>query len=206
MFDRIVFDIETVADETVPIEIVQEILGNLKKKSEADAVAEFGLSPLTGKICCIGYGRAETEDEPLKIKGIVSKDEKVVLNAIAELVNSSSQLTTFITFNGKNFDLPFIKIRAAINEVPINFQFTDKKYDLYPHFDVRSALTNFEQYGKGSLEVWARRFGIMTDGEATGADIQGLYNAGQFDEIANKCKGDILKTYALYQSIHTYFR
>ena len=63
-----------------------------------------------------------------------------------------------ITFNGKSFDIPFIKIRAAILGIQIP-PLSSRKYETDRHFDVREILTNFGANQKGTLKEWSIVFG-----------------------------------------------
>lgn len=234
MRSSLVLDIETVSDENIPPELLQNLYDKIEVKADGRIKDEvkiqidlnekmekakenlresFALSPLTGKICCVGYklygdllhstaGVTITEGT----KTLCSKDEIEILENIQQVLDFTDQLTTFITFNGKSFDLPFLKVRAAIHGININFPRNDTKYNLDSHFDIRSALTNFDNYGKGTLSQWAMRFGIELPVEHTGNAIQVCYNGGDLEAISNICKSDVETTHQLYNKIKDFWR
>lgn len=172
--------------------------------------SSFALSPLTGKIIC--YSALVME------KGIIIKDDTFCneneiavlsrLNKIAEEAagrNFSATFDQVIGFNSKSFDIPFLIVRSAINRLNSPFLLTSK-YDLNHHFDVRSALTNFNDRMQGTLAQWCLAFGIEYDDSVTGRDIFALMKTGQKEVIQAKCRQDRDVTIQLYNSIERYYR
>jgi DNA polymerase elongation subunit (family B) len=215
MHEVLVTDIETVKDETIDAGLLAELNEAAMGKRGADAekiAAGLALSPMTGKICCVGWRHGDYAAGATKIEWrggastLVSKDEKTVLTKIADLFEATSQLTTFVTFNGKPFDMPFIKVRCAIQGIPLQYKIRDSKYDLGSHFDIRSALTNFDQYGKGTLPQWAARFGIEVKyPDLDGSMTQRFYDLDELPQIALHCESDILITSQLFERTFRYF-
>ena len=233
MNDILVLDIETVRDDTLPelllkslhdaIEVKADgrmtdpdkIKADVEKKYNAavtDMAEKFGLSAMTGKICAVGWwggthgaGKNTIDWGTPSPLCETSKDERALLNKIALMLDAAGHLVMLVTFNGKSFDLPFIKVRAAINNIRLPALPRDSKYDLSRHFDVRSALTNFDQFGKGTLSQWALLFGLKVGEGASGKDVQALYNANDLVTIDEHCKGDVALTAKLYERIFTHF-
>lgn len=223
MLQTVVIDIETVIDNTIPQELLNNIYSGIAIKAdgritdpskiEADIQfktanakfelqSSFALSPMTGKICCFGW--KVDNGSPVSF---ASENEAEILTEIATLFADTDQLTTFITFNGKSFDMPFIKVRSAIYSASyISFPRRDTKYDLGSHFDVRSALTNFDTFGKGKLSQWCLRFGLPIPIEHHGGTIQELYNEGNLTRIGEICMSDVEATYSLYQRIKNIYK
>lgn len=229
MRSELVIDIETVKDDSMPEALLQSLYDNLEVKADGrikdpDKIqadiddklirakltleSEFALSPMTGKVCCVGYQwlMSDEHNSYQKPEAFSSKNEVEILQEIQSLFLDTDQLTIFITFNGKSFDFPFLKIRCAINGIPVKFPKRDTKYDLDTHFDVRSALTNFEQYGKGKLPQWAMRFGIPVTNLHTGSTIQDHYDKDELNTISDICKGDVELTSTIYSKIKDYWR
>jgi uncharacterized protein YprB with RNaseH-like and TPR domain len=180
---------------TDPAKIASDITIRQSKEVE-----KFGLSPLTGKICCISLGFS---DNP--IQTFISKDELIVLSFAAEQLSTYNYVfDRIVTFNGKSFDIPYLTIRTAINGILLK-PLANSKYDHSQHLDVRNWLTNFDQYGRGTLEDWCIRFGVLDSySGAKGSDIQSLYNEDKLQEIGDKCQRDVELLRKLYQKIERY--
>jgi DNA polymerase elongation subunit (family B) len=161
---EMVLDIETMPDE-ISDKLAEQLYGKIeptktaiKEGTEAqyiqakkDAIAEdFALSPMTGKVLGIGMivGGVQT---------YIEDTETEMFKFLCNTVRDDS--TRLITFNGKNFDVSFMKIRAAILGVSLP-NFSTKRYDTTWHFDCREILTNFGANPKGTLKEWAIIFGV----------------------------------------------
>lgn len=156
---NVVIDIETMPDMRV-VSLLPEpdiATGNLKDpekiaakvKAAKDAQLEkMALSPLTGKIACIGI---VTENER---QALISDDEAEMLNSVYGLLTTSH----IITFNGKSFDLPFIFKRAMIYGLPWASIHSMKdfcdKYKSTWHTDIMQEFCEYGQYEK--LDTLAR--------------------------------------------------
>lgn len=156
----LVLDIETIPNLDV-IHLLPEpevALGNLvdpvkieAKKSEAKKkqIASMGLSPLTGKVACIGLHMVDGG------RVIIGGDEGDVLTEAYNAINADVHL---FTFNGKAFDLPFIFKRGIILRLPwatiANMKrFTDR-YKAIWHTDLMEEFCNYGE--RVSLDNLAR--------------------------------------------------
>lgn len=226
MHDTLTIDIETVADPNPP-ELMEDLMdfsdvkgdGRIKDPDKyeesriakiADKRAEYlskmGLSPLTGKICCFGWMWQYGENPPEQVKSVCSQSEEIVIAKIQEVFSMATQLTTLVTFHGKAFDLPFIKTRCAIMGAPLrHYDRWSSKYEQESHFDVRCALTNFDDYVKGTLGQWATKMGIPYDNNFGGDTIQELYDENQLQIISGKCEVDVFATFSMFQKMRGAF-
>ena len=132
----------TIDIETIPQDIndfsekqLKYLLKDCKTDEEQNAKqTEFGLSALTGKICCIGVNITKNEHNSQSIAFLLGRhenntssnvysyaeNEKTLLNNFWSYISeeiSKSKNILFITFNGRSFDFPFIMMRSAINEI-----------------------------------------------------------------------------------------
>lgn len=203
---ELVFDIETVADN-VSEELEKELLGKIEPTATAvkkglDAVREYmdskiadlregyALSPMTGKVLCI-CGIMDGEEFQL-----TGKEKKV----IESFMDIAVDATRFITFNGKQFDVPFLNIRMAKLGVASKCRIPSRRYDTVSHFDVREVLTNFGMNPKGSLKQWAKFFNVEY-AQDNGSDIANL----SIEEVVEKCLSDCRGTQAIYDKINIYY-
>ncbi len=215
---RLVIDIETVGmpwDEHDPY--VREYL--LKDKNEAEAEEEKrrgGLSPFRGRIVAIGVINADDGrscvlyevpgQEELKTvkegsRTYISGTEKLILEKFWEFMNPDDR---FISFNGRQFDGPFIMIRSAINGVVPKRDLVGYRYAYHPNCDLRDALsfngTLNTRQARFNLDFACKAFGITSSKTESmdGRKVEELYYAGRYDEIANYCLDDVRATCELY--------
>jgi 3'-5' exonuclease len=219
---RIVFDIETCAYpfETLS-ESQQEYLLRYaeketdpgKKQEQIDqAIRYTSLYPLTAKCVAIGIydiGKKKSfvyyesdepeewssEDEQVHYKGLT---ESEMLKSFWKIVKVTDQV---VTFNGRNFDIPFLMIRSAILKVKPSKNLIKSRYDRKSHIDLLEQFTYYGLTRKFNLDFYCNAFRIKspkTD-EASGMEVKNLYEAGRLRDIATYCSRDIYATYQLYK-------
>lgn len=225
---KLIIDIETIGDDFDALdEITQENLTRWIKKSSTneDEYREeltelknnLGFSPLTGQIVAIGVLDHE------KDKGVVyfqAPGEKISEFAEGNFVfkpmtekemlqnfwQGARDYTEFITFNGRQFDIPFLFIRSAIYNIKPNKDLMRGRY-LYQqaanaqNIDLLDQLTFYgAMRGLRSLHLWCHAFGIESPkaGGVTGDDVAQLFKEKKFADIARYNTGDLIATKKLY--------
>jgi predicted PolB exonuclease-like 3'-5' exonuclease len=215
---KLVIDIETVGtpwEEHDPY--VREYL--IKGMNEAEAEEEKrrgALSPFTGKIVAIGVVNAETGrscamyEVPGQTEVITRKDgnrtmisgtERQILEKFWEYLDKEDR---FISFNGRQFDGPFLMIRSAIQGLPPKRDLIGNRYRFHPNCDLREVL-NFNgtinpRQMRFNLDLACKSFGIVsskTEG-MDGRAVETLYRAGRYEDIAVYCLEDVRATCELY--------
>src|SRR4029077_1043094 len=72
----------------------------------------------------------------------------------------------FITFNGRQFDGPFLMLRSAINGVVPRRDLVGYRYQMHPNCDLREALnfhgTTNSRQSKFNLDLACKAFGVET--------------------------------------------
>jgi predicted PolB exonuclease-like 3'-5' exonuclease len=218
---RLVIDIETVGipwEEHDPY--VREYL--IKGMSEAEAEEEKrrgALSPFTGRIVAIGVVNVDTgrscaiyevpgQEEVITRKEgdrtLISGNEKQVLQKFWEYMRPEDR---FISFNGRQFDGPFLMIRSAILGLQPTRDLVGKRYQFHPNCDLREAL-NFQgtvnsRQMKFNLDLACKAFGV-TSSKSDGMDgrsVEMMYRAGRYEDIATYCLEDVRATAELYQKL-----
>lgn len=218
---KLVVDIETVGlpwEELDPY--VREYL--IKGLSDGDAEETRragGLSPFRGKIVAIGVvriddgrscalyevpGQTEVKVEKSGTRTWISGTEKQILEKFWEFFDSDSR---FITFNGRQFDGPFLMIRSAIHGIVPRRDLVGYRYGFHPNCDLREALnffgtTNSRQF-KFNLDLACKTFGVETSKSegVDGRSVETWYRAGRHREIADYCLEDVRATAELYEKI-----
>jgi hypothetical protein len=224
---NLVFDIETIGIDFENLsESQQEYLlryaeqeKDFEKRTHAeeDAKRYLSLYPFTARIVAIALMNTETENEMVLYEG-EEKDEYAVeeKNVKYRPMNEEKMIKNFwqyvskaekiITFNGRNFDIPFLMIRSALNKIKPSRNFIKNRYDSTSHIDLLEQFTFFGLTKKFNLDFYCHAFGIDSPKSkgVTGMDVKELYKAGRVDEIAVYCGEDVKATYALYKIWNEY--
>lgn len=219
---QIVFDIETCS---VPFESLSEsqqeyiLRAAEKEKDESikaeksdEAIRMLSLYPFTAKVVAIGiydcqheksfvyYESAEheeweSENRLAKFKGA---SEREIIESFWRVIDAVDQV---ITFNGRNFDFPFLMLRSAMLQIKPSKNFIGYRYDTTQHIDLLELLSFFGVFKKFNLDFYCHAFGIASPKAkgVSGMDVKNLYEAGRIKDIALYCADDIAATYKLFK-------
>ncbi len=215
---KLVIDIETVGTPWEEHDTyVREYL--IKGMNEAEAEEEKrrgALSPFTGRIVAIGVVNAETGrscamyEVPGQMELITRKEgnrtmisgsERQILEKFWDYLDREDR---FISFNGRQFDGPFLMIRSAIHGITPKRDLIGNRYRFHPNCDLREVL-NFNgtinaRQMRFNLDLACKAFGIVsskTEG-MDGRAVETLYRAGRHEDIAIYCLEDVRATCELY--------
>jgi DNA polymerase elongation subunit (family B) len=225
----LIFDIETVGEDFDAVdETTQEVLTRwIKRETEsgedytsalADLKNGLGFSPLTGQIVAIGIYDGEREKGAVYFQASKNgketnfeengykfevMSEKDMLQKFWEIVE---KYETFVTFNGRQFDVPFLMVRSAIHGIrPSKNLLANRYLNYHPanarHVDLLDQLTFYGALRKkGSLHLWCRAFGIESPKAqgVDGDDVKKLFESGKSADIARYNSRDLRATYELY--------
>ncbi|MDO4573879.1 MAG: 3'-5' exonuclease [Planctomycetia bacterium] len=114
----------------------------------------------------------------------------------------------FVTFNGRGFDVPLLELSAFRYGVSIpgwfsplgrNYEQPRNRYNQNAHIDLCDVLTNFgSTHFTGGLNLAANLIGKPGKMDVQGAMVQDMHDAGQFQEIEDYCRCDVLDTYFVF--------
>ena len=113
---------------------------------------------------------------------------------------------TFVTFNGRSFDAPFLMHRSIAQEVVPSVNLMEGRY-LYQqktirHVDLQDQLTFYgAMMRKPSLHLFCRAYGIESPKVAgvSGDDVAELFMQKKFRDIALYNARDVAATTKLYE-------
>lgn len=219
---KIVFDIETSA---YPFESLSEsqqeyLLRYAEKETDPDkkqtqtdqAIRYTSLYPLTAKCIAIGILDIEKEKsfvyyESEEVEEWFSEDKQIHYKGLPEIEMLKSfwriiEVTNkVITFNGRNFDIPFLMIRSAMLKIKPSKNLIGRRYDTSSHIDLLEQFTFYGLTRKFNLDFYCQAFGIESPKtkEISGMEVKNLYEAGRLKDIAIYCAHDIYATYQLYR-------
>ena len=225
----LVFDIETSA---VPLdsfdESSQEYLmrpaNNLPTGEEQEAKREeltrmMSLWPFTAQVVCIAMINAETlrgqvifiaDDFESNTRDVTGVEFVPVMDEV-ELLNQfwavASHYDKVVTFNGRQFDVPFLYLRSAQLDVPITRKnWLGYRFATEPHCDLAEQLTFYNVSGRSgaarrfNLDFYCRVFGVDSPKShgVTGMDVNQLMEEQRYGEIAEYCLRDVFATVKLF--------
>ena len=219
---KLVFDIETVGFDFNSLSESQQefILRYSEKQSDKEekvkmrdeAIRYLSLYPLTAKVVAIGMLNTETEHSMVLFEGDEEKEweseESGIkycsyseANMLAKFWEYAQKVDAVITFNGRNFDVPFLMMRSAMLKIKPTRNFIRKRYDNYAHIDLLDKFTQYGMTKKFNLDFYCQSFGIESPKShgVSGMDVKELYKAGKIEEIATYCSHDVEATYELYK-------
>ena len=223
----IVFDIETAS---YPFESLNESqreyllryaekekTEELRAEKRDEAIRYMSLYPFTANVVAIGIYDIDKEKSFVYYNdpsgGEWSSDEK---NTFYKGVNEAEMLSSFwriaevadrfITFNGRNFDAPFLMLRSAMLKIRPTKNLVAKRYDTSSHIDLLEQFTFFGLTRKFNLDFYCNAFGIESPKSKgiSGMEVKTMYEAGRVKDIAVYCGEDVFATYQLYRIWNEY--
>ena len=137
-------------------------------------------------------------------------NEREIISEFLRYLNKNNP--KLVSFNGRNFDLPAIMIRALKHNLSAESYFeTDNakhnkskwenyrsRYSEHFHTDLLDCLSSYGAVRGLKLDVICKMAGLVGKWDTSGDDVYRLYFAGEFRKIDEYCQSDVLNTYWLY--------
>ncbi len=115
---------------------------------------------------------------------------------------------TWVTFNGRTFDIPLMEHAAFrfgvsapkwFNLLAKSFEQKRNRYNLDSHIDLHDVLTNFgATWYRGGLNLAASLLGKPGKMDVQGDMVYDLFLEGRIEEINEYCRCDVLDTYFVF--------
>jgi len=222
----LIFDIETVGEEWDKLgSTTQSVLSRwIERTARSEEEREAGLkdlreglgfSPLTGYIVAIGLYDLERAEGVVYYSGeeynghdeatgyrLKGRSESEMLEDFWEGARSYD---TFVTFNGRVFDVPFLLHRSVAHNTKPSVDLMEGRY-LYQqkatrHVDLQDQLTFYGAMRRSaSLHMFCRAYDILSPKtEFGGDDVAELFASKKFRDIARYNARDVVATTALYE-------
>ena len=189
----------------------ENVKSNLVFNPFTSFVVAIGVLDVNKEKGCVylNTGEATAESIILSKDNICVKcgDEKQVIENFWRIIEAKNY-NGFITFNGREFDCPFLMLRSFILGIKPSFNlmsgsdFTFKDY----HVDLLKELTfhKHSPYGarrKFSLDFYCKQLGIPSPkAEGISGDKVGeLYGNKEYVQLAEYCIGDVIAEVELYK-------
>lgn len=118
------------------------------------------------------------------------------------------QRPTFVTFNGRGYDIPVMEVAAFRFGIGIpawfnidsrSFEQARNRYNQSAHLDLQDLLTNFSAFRmNGGLNLLAHLIHRPGKAGIDGSLVQDMFYDGKVDEINDYCRCDVLDTYFVF--------
>jgi len=221
----LILDIETVPDESKMDYLLlkkstlnapsnwkdqEKIKANIDEQF-AKLVDKASLSPRTGRTMMVGFlsdkklndfTKGAGELFKMQITSITPETEKELLKTtfriLSEFFDNSNEL--LVTYNGKKFDLPFLYIRAMLNNIDGPISMPGYKILTSPYND-NTHLDLFNSFNEGTLSEWSYMFNDSNTFSSDGNQILQQFREANYDWILQKNLDDLYKTYYLAERV-----
>ena len=153
------------------------------------------MHPLFSRIIMIGLKKQGMN--PILIYG---QKEKNILNRFWKYMEKVRP-DKIITFNGYNFDVPFIHIRSKLNKIEPTYDLNTVKWRMEHsnHFDCMQLLSGKENFLNVALEISCRLLGLtVPDPRIRGEEVPGHYTTGNVEPIKTHCVQELEMTEQLF--------
>jgi predicted PolB exonuclease-like 3'-5' exonuclease len=231
----LVFDIETMAlpFDTLSESQQEYITRSAATEEEKEKKkSEMALSPMTSRVICLGmqfmqgdgnggfnltgrtaYSLDDNLDEDTIIQGKLSTGDDIYLCSERKILDTFWKILKkypnlhLISFNGRNFDAPFLMLRSAVLRLrPSRNIMSGTKFNYPLHTDLIDELCFYtpSSYGatrRYNFDFFTRAFGI-TSPKSEGIDgskVADYFRDGRINEISEYCLRDVKATWELYQ-------
>ncbi len=145
-----------------------------------------------------------------KVSSIGGESEEEMISNFLGFIDSKNP--KLVSFNGRNFDMPMLMIRAMKYNLSCpafydkeNQMLGKSKWDNYRyrfsdrfHVDLMDHISEFGAVRGLKLDLLCTMAGIPGKFDVSGDQVHTLYYAGKLDEIKEYCESDVLNTYWLY--------
>ncbi len=115
---------------------------------------------------------------------------------------------TFVTFNGRGYDLPVLELGAFRHGISLpawfnvesrSFEQARNRYNIDRHIDLQDLFSNFSAMRvNGGLNLVSNLIDKPGKSGIDGSQVQDLYFDGYADRINDYCRCDVLDTYFVF--------
>ena len=212
----LVFDVESVADPKLfsalrfPREGIEG--GEAVRRYRNELMDKYGSDfvPYTFQVpVCVVVGKLTAEFQLIDL--VVLDEPECRPHVIVEHFWrgwEAYRRPTFVSFNGRGFDLPLLELAAFRFGLNLSTWFATtaktyeqprNRYNTNAHIDLCDFLTNFGATRfTGGLNLAANILGKPGKMDVQGDMVQDMFDAGRLSEINDYCRCDVLDTYFVF--------
>lgn len=138
----------------------------------------------------------------IKVNKIEGESEREMISNFFAFINKSEP--KLVSFNGKNFDMPVLVLRALKYNIKAN-AYLDTTSDKFNHYKSRyneqKHCDLFESLGAWRgvrLDTLCAMANLPGKYDTHGSDVMTLFYQNKLDKIHEYCESDVLNTYMLF--------
>lgn len=199
----VVFDLETIRDDTMIPFLPPAKIGNLKdpkkiKIKQDEQISKMGLNPMLNLICCAGWCD-ENGPNSILIENATLAEEKELLLLFWDKLSKYDQ---FVTFNGRSFDIRCMLLHGITHGIRPSVKIDSWRYNRGNHIDMRLILSGDDKFAPGKLDFFCKKF--LGEGKMEGIDgamVQDYWDNGLGDDIAEYNRDEVEKMWDLFLKI-----
>ena len=140
----------------------------------------------------------------IKVNKIEGEDESAMIEAFFGFIERFSP--RLVSFNGKNFDMPVLVLRALKHNVKASAYLdtiSDKWNNYKSRYNEQKHCDLLESLGAGGarglrLDTICAMAGLPGKYETNGSQVMSLFYANELEKIHEYCESDTLNTYMLF--------
>lgn len=167
-----------------------------QQQAEDELYEKSSFDGTFSRIVCIGLLEFSDSLEPRGATSWYGGNERELLRGFWNHIGQTRP-SLFITHNGLNFDLPFIRKRSVIHQVKPAMEISLAKFRAEPVYDTMAMWSNWDNRGWIKLDVLARALNVETK-SGSGDQVKEMWAKGRGEDIARYCLQDTYVTYACY--------
>lgn len=152
-----------------------------------------------GQVCVIGFALGDDEPTTYTVADLSPDAERKVLEDFFCAVTDAGAGVQFVGHNVIGFDFPFLWKRAMVLNVKPPFCFPRNPKPWGETVCDTMLLWDATQRAGGSMDRICRLMGIPGKGDMDGSKVWPMVQAGKIADVADYCRGDILRTRAMHQ-------
>lgn len=170
-----------------------------QKRSEVvdSIIKQASLSRVYGQIVCIGT--ILVTDNKIH-KNVLSGSEHTILSTLSAIIKEYRPM--FITYNGADFDIPFINFRSRLlfgePIIPVENRYSGIHIDMYQEVAGYRPPAGVLSHG---LKAVSEALGFEKTDDLDGSWVYAMWQAGKIDEIEKYCLQDCERTYYIAKKL-----
>jgi predicted PolB exonuclease-like 3'-5' exonuclease len=156
------------------------------------------------KVVAISAVIADEFGNFVKVGTFPGKNESEIIEGFFKFIEKNKP--KLVSFNGRNFDMPMLLIRALKHNLSIPTYFDNSnKWDNYRsrysenfHIDLIEVLGSYGAVRGLKLDVLAQMAGLPGKFDVHGDEVYKLFFDEEYQKIEEYCESDVLNTYWLW--------
>jgi len=176
-------------------------LAEIERKARLVYIKDLALNVWNAHICAAAVANDEIQEKYWVSDTVI---EAQIVEKLFQFVSPENQI---ITFNGQNYDIRVLYIRAMRLGVkpkcPIGMFL--ERYKTLRHLDLRMQLGNWDKYAKGSLDMYCRDILGESKPDYDPTEFPQMLAEGKGEEISEHCLAHTVLTWQLAQATRHWF-